>query len=94
MTIGTKETQELLEGIKEAVKLGKSVRDIVADGVDANDIPAASTVIKAQSDKLDMYNAAFQDVSKIKEELKDLDSQEIAALFFQIVEAVEEIDKH
>ena len=26
--------------------------------------------------------------------LKDLDSQEIAALFFQIVEAVEEIDKH
>jgi len=94
MKTGIKNTEEMLEGIKEAIKLGKSVRDIVADGVDANDIPAAFALVKAQSDKLDMYNAAFQEVKKVKEEIEDLDSQEIAALFFQIVEAIEEIDKH
>lgn len=89
-----KETKELLVGIKEAVKLGKSVRDIVRDGVDTGDIPAAFELVRAQTGKFEIYNAAFSGVKEIKEELKDLDSAEIAELFFQIIESIEEIDKH
>ena len=69
----TKETNELLDGIVEAVKAGKKIRDIVADGIDASDLPKAFDLVKEQSGKIEVYSAAAKDVSKVKEELKDLD---------------------
>ena len=88
-----KETQELIAGLTEAFKLGKAVRDIVKDGISASDIPAAFELVRQQSEKFDIYEAAIKDVKLVKEELKDLDKEEIVALIFQLVDAVEQIEK-
>jgi urease gamma subunit len=90
---GTKETVELIDGIVEAVKAGKSVRDIVKDGVDMTDLPKAFELIKEQSAKVEIYAAAAKDVALIKEELQDLDKAEIISLVMKLAEAVSEIEK-
>lgn len=91
--LSIKETQELIAGLTEAVKLGKNIRDIVKDGVDASDIPKAFDLIKNQSEKFEIYEAALKDVKLVKDELKDLDKEEILTLIFQLVDAVEQIEK-
>jgi len=88
----TKETNELLDGIVEAVKAGKKIRDIVADGIDASDLPKAFDLVKEQSGKIEVYSAAAKDVSKVKEELKDLDKAELLAIIMKLVSSVEEIE--
>lgn len=90
---GIKETQELIAGLTEAVKLGKNIRDIVKDGLDAGDIPKAFDLIKKQSEVFGVYEAALKDVKLVKEELKDLDKEEILTIIFALVEAVEAIEK-
>lgn len=89
----TKELEELLAGIKEGFMLGKAVRDIVKDGVDVTDIPKAFEVIKSQSEKFSIYEAAVKDVNLVKEELKDLDKEEIMKLLFVIIEGISEVEK-
>lgn len=90
---GIKETQELIKGLEEAVKLGKNIRDIVKDGLGAGDIPKAFDLIKEQSEVFSVYEAALKDVKLVKEELKDLDKEEILTIIFALVEAVEAIEK-
>lgn len=88
-----KETQEALVALKHLVMVGKRVRDIISDGVDANDIPAAFSLIKDQADNLDIYKDGFEGADEIKDELKDLDQSEIVALFMQVIESIDEVDK-
>lgn len=90
---GIKETQELIAGLTEAVKLGKNIRDLVKGGVSAASIPQAFEIIKEQSEVFGVYEAALKDVKLVKEELKDLDKEEILTLIFALVEAVEAIEK-
>lgn len=93
MEKGIKETQELLTGIKELVKLGKKLRDIVKDGIDTGDIPAAFNLVKEQSEKFEIYEAAFEGIGDVKAELEDLSKEEILGLFMQVIESVKEIEK-
>jgi len=53
-----KETKELLAGVKEAAKLGKKVRDMVKDGVDA------SVRILGQPDQTVQNNGVADDIFK------------------------------
>ena len=90
---GTKETQELIVGLTEAVKLGKGLRDLIKGGVSVASIPQVFEIIKEQSEKYGVYEAALKDVKLVKEELKDLDKEEILVLVFALVDAVEQIEK-
>jgi hypothetical protein len=89
----TKELEELLAGVKEGFMLGKSIRDIVKDGVDVTDIPKAFEVIKEQADKFAIYEAAVKDVKLVKEEVKDLDKEEIVKLLFIVIDGISEVEK-
>lgn len=88
-----KETKEILEGVKEGFKVGKAIRDIVADGVDQSDLMPAFDLIRKQAAKLDVYAAAVEDAHLAKEELQDLEKDEIIELFMIVVEGVNEVDK-
>lgn len=88
-----KETKEILEAIKEGFKVGKTVRDIVADGADMSDLPAAFNLIKEQAEKLDVYAAAIEDAKLAKEELEDLDKEEIIELFMIVIQGINEVEK-
>lgn len=90
---GIKELEELLAGIKEGFMLGKSIRDIVSDGVDVTDIPAAFELVKKQADKFAIYEAAVKDVDMVKEELKDLDKEEIMKLLLVVIDGISEVEK-
>ena len=87
-----KETKELIAGVKEAVKLGKAIRDIVADGIDSSDLPKAFELVKEQSKKIETYNAAYKDVALVKEEIKDLSKEELIEIVLSVVSAVSEIE--
>lgn len=87
-----KETKELLAGVKEAAKLGKKVRDIVADGVDANDLPKAFGLFQEQAGKVAIYSLAIEDVAKVKLELQDLDKAEIIELLMEVVSSISEVE--
>ena len=89
----TKELEELLAGVKECFMLGKSIRDIVKDGVDVTDIPKAFELIKDQADKFAIYEAAVKDVKLVKEEVKDLDKEEIVKLLFIVIDGISEVEK-
>ena len=88
-----KETKEILAGAKEGFLLGKKVRDIVADGIDASDIPTAFEVIKVQSEKFEIYQAAVEDAYLAKEELQELSKEEILELFMVIIDGINEVEK-
>jgi|VirMetMinimDraft_7_1064189.scaffolds.fasta_scaffold08663_4 hypothetical protein len=88
-----KELEELLEGIKEGFMLGKAIRDIVADGVDVSDIPAAFELVKKQADKFSIYEAAVKDVDMVKEEIKDLSKEEIMKLLLVIIDGISAVEK-
>jgi DNA primase large subunit len=90
---GIKETQELIAGLTEAVKLGKGVRDLIKVGFSVASFPHVFEIIKEQSEKFGVYEAALKDVKLVKEELKDLDKEEILVLIFALVDAVEQIEK-
>lgn len=87
-----KETKELLAGVKEAAKLGKKVRDIVKDGVDASDLPKAFGLFQEQAGKLSVYSLAIADVEKVKLELQDLDKAEIIELLMEVVNGISEVE--
>lgn len=87
-----KETKELLAGVKEAAKLGKKVRDIVKDGVDASDLPKAFGLFQEQAGKLSVYSLAISDVEKVKLELQDLDKAEIIELLMEVVNGISEVE--
>lgn len=87
-----KETKELIAGVKEAVKLGKKIRDIVADGIDSSDLPKAFELVKEQSAKIEIYNAARKDIVLVKEEIKDLSKEELIEIVLSIVTAVSEVE--
>lgn len=88
-----KETKELLNGIKEAAKLGKKVRDIVSDGVDASDLPKAFGLFQEQAGKLAVYSLAFENIAEVKLELQDLDKAEIIELLMEVVNGISEVEK-
>lgn len=87
-----KETKEFIAGLKEGAKAGKKIRDIVKDGIDAGDLPKAFELVKEQAEKAPVYSAAVADIAKIKEEIKDLDKNEVVEIVMQIVSAVSEIE--
>ena len=93
MEKGIKETQELATGIKELAKLGKKLRDIVKDGISTGDIPAAFNLVKEQSEKFEVYEAAFEGIGDIKAELEDLSKEEIITLFMQGIAGLKEVEK-
>ena len=83
MSLGIKETKEIIEGMGEAAVTGKKVVDIVKaalkDGFGVEDLALLGTLIGAMPDtsKLD---AAAKDADKALEEMKDLDKSEIMDL--------------
>lgn len=87
-----KETKELIAGVKEAFKLGKSVRDIVADGVGPEDLMKGFDLVREQSSKVEIYAAAAKDVAIVKEELKDLSKDEMVEIFLMLVAAVSDVE--
>lgn len=90
---GLKETKEILVGVKEAFKAGKAIRDIVADGVGAEDLSAVFDLVKNQADKLEVYEAAIKDAKLAKEEIKDLSKEEILELLLVIIDGITEVEK-
>ena len=88
-----KETKELIAGLKEAFKAGKSIRDILKDGVEASDLPKVFELVKEQASKAEIYTDAIKDVSSIKDELKDLSKDEVIELFMELASAVSEVEK-
>lgn len=88
-----KETKEILEAVKEGFKVGKAVRDIIADGADMSDLPAVFNLVKEQADKLDVYADAIENAKLAEEEIKDLDKAEIIELLMIIVEGISEVEK-
>ena len=88
-----KETKELLAGVKELAKLGKKIRDMVKDGVDASDLPAAFGLFQEQAGKIAVYSLAISDVEKVKLELQDLDKAEIIELLMEVVNSISEVEK-
>lgn len=89
---GIKETTEIINGLTEAFKVGKAIRDIVKDGIDSSDLIKAFDLVREQADKIETYSIAIQDAKLAKEELKDLDKEEILAILFKLVDAVEQIE--
>ena len=88
-----KETLEFIAAAKEGAKAGMAIRDIVKDGIDPSDLPAGIALIAAQAPKLGIYTEGFSGLDKIKEELADLDKEEITKLFFSLVDAVAEVER-
>jgi hypothetical protein len=54
---------------------------------------AGFDVIKGQADKVDVYKAAYEGVKLVKDELKDLDKEEIIELVMVLVNGVSEVEK-
>lgn len=90
---GIEELQEFLEGVKEAAKAGKKIRDIVKDGVDASDLPKAFDLIKDQAEKIDVYVEAFSDFDKKLAQAKDIDSDEAVKLIMQLIAGIKEVEE-
>lgn len=88
-----KETNEIVEGLVEAFKAGKGVRDIVKDGVDANDIMPAINLMQEQFKKINTYSEAIKDADKAIEEIKNASKEDLISLFIRLVKAVEEVER-
>jgi hypothetical protein len=88
-----KETNEIVEGLVEAFKAGKGTRDIIKDGVDANDIMPAISLMQEQFKKINTYSEAIKDADKAIEEIKNASKEDLIALFIRLVKAVEEVEK-
>lgn len=85
-----KETKEMIAGLKEAFKAGKTIKKMVEEGFD---VVKAFELIKAQIEKVEIYSDAVKDADKIKDELKDLSKEEMVELFLELVSAVSEVEK-
>lgn len=90
---GIKETKEILEAIKEGFIVGKAIRDIVKDGIDASDLPKAFVLIKNESRKIDVFKEAIDNANLAKDELMDLDKEEIVALIMEVINGISEVEK-
>lgn len=87
MSLGIKETKEIIAGMGEAavtLKKLKEVFDAVKDGgIGAEDLVHLSKLIDAAPDTAKL-TAAMDDADKALEELKDLDKTEV----LEIIEAL------
>jgi hypothetical protein len=82
---GVKELMELIAGLKELILVGKSV---MKDGkVDLSDIGALSVLLAKQSELV----AAFQGLSEIDDEVKDLDLAEAQEVILALIAAAKEV---
>lgn len=90
---GIKETKEILEAVKEGFIVGKAIRDIVKDGIDASDLPKVFVLIKNESRKIDVFKEAIDNASLAKDELMDLDKEEIVALIMEVINGISEVEK-
>lgn len=90
---GIKETKEILEAVKEGFIVGKAIRDIVKDGIDASDLPKVFVLIKNESRKIDVFKAAIDNANLAKDELMDLDKEEIVSLIMEVINGISEVEK-
>lgn len=82
MSVGIKESLELLEGLKDLVLAGKKV---IADGkVSVSDL----NVVVDLFHELNVLVDAVKGVSQIPAEVKDLDSEELGVLGAKVLEIV------
>lgn len=82
MTVGIKESLELLEGVKV---LAVDTKAVLADGkVNMADLPILFNVLS----QLATLNAAVQGVDQVLPELKDLTSEEVNQLAAKVLEIV------
>lgn len=88
MSLGIKETKEIIEGMGEAAVTLKKLKEVFdavkANGIGAEDIVHLSKLIDAAPD-FSKLEAAVEDADKALDELKDLEKAEvldiIAALY-------------
>jgi hypothetical protein len=81
---GVKEILELVEGIKQVALVGKAV---LKDGkVDLSDLAALSVLLAKQQELM----AAFEGVSEISSEIKDLSLDEASSVVLALVAAAKE----
>ena len=88
VVLGTKETNELIDGAVEAIKLGFDVKAILELDATSEKLAEAFVVLKEQAAKLEIYTAAIKDVSLVKDELKNLSNEELIALLMKLASAV------
>lgn len=86
MSVGIKESKELLEGIE---LLAVSAKKIAKDGVSLADLPEAIELLK----KLDVLVAAVNGINQLDEELKDLDQAELIELGSKVFSLVKTLSK-
>lgn len=82
---GVKELLELVAGLKEVVLLGKAV---MKDGkIDLSDLSLLSGLLLKQQELL----AAFQGLSELGEEVKDLSLDEAKVVIAAIIDAAKDV---
>lgn len=86
MSVGIKESKELLEGVE---LLAVSAKKIAKDGVSLADLPEAIELLK----KLDVLVEAFKGLSNVDEEIKDLDQAELIELGSKVFSLVKALSK-
>lgn len=94
MSLGIKETKEIIAGMGEAavtLKKLKEVFDLVKEnGIGAEDIVHLSKLIEAAPD-VAKVNAAVKDADKALEEMKDLDKAEVLELIGDLYKEAERL---
>jgi hypothetical protein len=82
---GVKEILEFIEGLKELILVGKAV---MKDGkVDMSDLAALSVLLGKQEELV----AAFQGLSEMKDEAKDIDLAEAQQVVLALIAAAKEV---
>ena len=82
---GVKEILEFIEGLKELILVGKAV---MKDGkVDMADLAALSVLLGKQEELV----AAFQGLSEMKDEAKDIDLAEAQQVVLALIAAAKEV---
>lgn len=82
---GVKEILEFIEGLKELILVGKAV---MKDGkVDMSDLAALSVLLGKQEELV----AAFQGLSEMKDEAKDIDLAEAQQVVMALIAAAKEV---
>jgi len=96
MSLGIKETKEIIEGMGEAAVTGKKVVEIVKkaleNGFGVEDLALLGTLMGAMPDTSKL-EAASKDASVALEELKDLDKEEVVQIIASLYAEADRFNK-
>lgn len=96
MSMGIKETKELIAGMGEAAVTLKKLVDVFnkakENGFGAEDLVLLSSLIAAAPDT-SKITAAIDDVDKVKDELKDLDKSEVLEIIADLYAQADRVNQ-